>query len=119
MKNILKKKSVTPTLGEQYGAALALHSAAASVFENLIDDHLQAEAELSVVAQECQAQIDEAETAYAAERQRLVSQHELQLDDLEAHHVFKVSDLANLADAAYGDAYAAYDRAEKIRALVA
>ncbi|GAB3830275.1 hypothetical protein [Kribbella italica] len=118
IKNLLKKTPPTPSLGEQYGAALALHSSAASVFENLIEDHVQAEAELSAVANEATFQIEQAEIAYADERERMVSRHERELDDLEADHSLKVTGLSELADAAYNDAWAAYDRAEKIRALV-
>ncbi len=119
MINILKKTPKTPTLGEQYGAALALHASAASVVDNLIDDHVKAEAELSAIALECQVKIDDAETAYSAKRERLIADHQSELDILKANHALEVGDLADLADAAYGDAYAAYDRAEKLRSLVA
>ncbi|TCC19976.1 hypothetical protein [Kribbella sindirgiensis] len=113
MKKILKalvpsKTPTEPGLGERYGAALALHGAATSVFKAAHDDLVQAEAELSAIGQDAGEQIRQAQAAHDAAVERME-------DDLR----LKVNDLSAIADMAYDDAYMAYERAEKIRPLVA
>ncbi|WP_405057035.1 hypothetical protein OG474_30405 [Kribbella sp. NBC_01505] len=114
MKNTLKsilpttKTPTEPTLGERYGAALALHGAATSVFKAAHDDLVQAEAELSRIGSEAHAQIEQAE-----------ADHKVTVASLEDKLRAKVNDLTFIADMAYDDAYRAYERAEVIRPLVA
>lgn len=114
MKNTLKailpapKGRVEPSLGERYGAALALHGAATSVFKAAHDDLVQAEAELSRIGSEAHAQIEQVENGHKAAVARL----EDKLRD-------EVNGLTAIADMAYDDAYRAYERAETIRPLVA
>ncbi|WP_405056947.1 hypothetical protein OG474_29935 [Kribbella sp. NBC_01505] len=125
MKQILKaivpirKPEPEPTLGERYGAALALQSAATAVFQGVVNDLTQAETELSEIARDAGAEQALAAAEYEANRQALVDAHEKALDDLEAHHVNELSGLSAIADMAYGDAYTAYERAEEIQRLIA
>jgi hypothetical protein len=108
VKNILKKSTPAPTLNDRYGSALATHSAALSVFDDVLTDLLVSEAELHDVAAEAQFEIDAREEAHAIELRRL-----------QGAHYDKVLGLADLRDVASDDAAFIAQKAENIRALVA